>query len=184
MRSLLQLGWFFSFFVLSWFFVLCLCACTLYTSVRKCVFFQPPLSILIPAIDIPPPICYSPPLPPPRIHTHARSRFTHPRHFLFRICFSSCMAQKPCATYAIYALAFNVSHPKSLFVTLLDCLLTTVLTAESRRQDTSGYTHTSQIDPWRGCSPHGRKPVERVRKGNELDGDRGYECVSVMDIQG
>lgn len=110
--------------------------------------FPTPLSILIPAIDIPPPICYSPPLPPPRIHTHARSRFTHPRHFLFRICFSSCMAQKPCATYAIYALAFNVSHPKSLFVTLLDCLLTTVLTAESRRQDTSGYTDTSQIDPW------------------------------------
>lgn len=78
----LPLGLFVSFFFFGFFHSLIrvLCACTMYTPVRKCVSPQFPLSILISVINIPFLICDSPPpfLIPPlfsltlsQTHTHA-----------------------------------------------------------------------------------------------------------------
>jgi len=98
---------------------LCFCVCALVRCTPQfgsAYSFNPFLFILISAIDIAPLICHSPShAQPSHAHCHIHASPTlFLSFFLARICFSSCMAQaKPRAPYAIYALAFNVSHPKS-----------------------------------------------------------------------
>ena len=93
----------------------------------------------------------------------------------------------PCATYAIYAFAFNVSRQKSFVCPLLDLLINC---SHSRTEATKrvreltcacALLRKSHRPVHRPTVPHGRKPIGRIPRGEkiELDGDRGDErCFS------
>jgi len=136
---------------------LCFCVCALVRCTPQfgsAYSFNPFLFILISAIDIAPLICHSPShAQPSHAHCHIHASPTlFLSFFLARICFSSCMAQaKPRAPYAIYALAFNVSHPKSLSIVRLpiNCSHSRIQATEYVRICTYEWAkQTTQIRLW------------------------------------
>ena len=128
-------------FLISLSFPPCLCACTVYTSGSAYLNLSP--SLLLSVINISLLTCY----PPPPPHSHKQSRI--PSDAFFFVYVAYLVWRKPCATYAIYALAFNVFDQKSFVCPLLDCLLT-ALTAEPGDHNMSVDAHTDA----RGCADH------------------------------
>jgi len=123
--------------------------------------------IVIPAIDIP----ASPVIPLfstfTHTHTHPHSQTGSSLTLSLVYMFLTLVWHKPCVPYAIYVLAFNVPHPKSLSFAKL---LLTVPTAGSWRHTASGwkdggghgYAQASETHP--SSSPHGRKTMGRIWK--------------------
>jgi len=161
---------FIRFLSLSLPFLPCLCACTVYTSGSAYLNLSPdscyrlltyPCSLVTPHPAFP--------------HTES------PTHAFFFVYVAYLVWRKPCATYAIYAFAFNVSHKKSFVCPLLRLLINCSHSRPNQGNTICPGTHVH------GCTwlrrPHIRSGGNPREGGNELDGDHGDDGVSVMEYR-
>jgi len=142
--GLLKFGLFSLFFLFSCGLCFCVCALVRCTPQFGSAYsFNPFLFILISAIDIAPLICHSPShAQPSHAHCHIHASPTLFLSFFWPVYVSHLVWHKPSHVLRMLStLSLSMSLTQKV-CPLLDCLLT-VLTAESRRQNTSGYAHTS-----------------------------------------